>query len=212
MVESACQEQLDFPPSLNLKKLGAHMARPRHQKGWLEKQRGHWIGHWYVYVRLEGGKEVRRERERMLGPLAKQKRYQAEEELAKLVAGDPATSTARPDSRVSFGWFYEYRFLPLAKGRWKRSTQASQPYVVTSHIIPTFGELRLDKLNRFHIQTWLDGLGKTLSRGMVLKIRNLFRVICNEAIEQEYLIKNPVAGVKVNGGNLRVTGFCHLKR
>ena len=48
-------------PFLQIKKLGAHMARPRHQHGWLEESNGKWIAHWYAYVRLEDGKEKRRE-------------------------------------------------------------------------------------------------------------------------------------------------------
>lgn len=178
------------------------MARPRRQKGWLKQERGQWLAHWYAYVRLEDGSEVRRRRKRVVGPVNKLKRWQAEEKLAALVTGDPSTLSARPDPRVTLQFFYETRFLPLATGRWRRSTGKSQPYVITKHILPKFGNITLDRLTHFDVQTWLDGIGRQgqLSRAMLLKIRNLFHSILEEAIEQEYLERNPLARVAVNGG------------
>ena len=36
---------------------------------------------------------------------------------------------------------------------------------------------------------------------MLTKIRNLLHVICDEALEQDYLERNPCKGVTINGGN-----------
>lgn len=191
---------LEFPPSVNLKKVGISMSRPRHQKGWLTLERGKFIGHWYSYVRLEDGSEVRRFREKTIGAV---KRWQAEEALAKLVSGDPSTLSARPDPKVSLEWFYENRFLPLASGRWRKSTLVSQPYVISKHILPKFGHVPLERLSHFDVQTWLDRLANILSRGMLYKIRNLLHTICDEAISLEYLSKNPIARVSVNGGRVK---------
>lgn len=203
---------LDFAP-FNLRKLGAHMARPRHQKGWLKQERGQWVAHWYAYVRLEGGSEARRRRKRVVGPVGKLKRWQAEEKLAALVTGDPLTLSARPDSRVTLDFFYQNRFLPLATGRWRRSTGKSQPYVITKHILPKFGNIPLDRLTHFDVQTWLDAIGRQgqLSRAMLLKIRNLFHSILEEAIEQEYLERNPVTRVAVNGGKAKSERYLSIE-
>src|SRR5262245_55299570 len=105
MVEHARQDKIEFVPFPNLRKLAKYMARPRHQKGWLKlDQRGQWVAHWYAYVRLEDGSEVRRRRKRIIGD-RKLKRWQAEEKLAALVTGDPSTLSARPDPRVTLEWF-----------------------------------------------------------------------------------------------------------
>lgn len=211
MVESAGEQEIEFPPSVNLKKVGIHMARPRHQKGWLTLERGKFIGHWYSYVRLDDGSEVRRFREKTIGSTKEFKRWQAQEALAKLVSGDPSTLSARPDPRVSLEWFYENRFLPLAEGRWRASTRVSQPYVITKHILPKFGHVPLERLSSFDVQIWLDDLGRTLSRESLHKVRNLFHVICDKAIELEYLPKNPVSRVRVNGGRMKTERVLSLK-
>jgi len=206
------QNKLDFAPSLNLKNLGAKMSpRPRHQKGWLKlDSNGQWVAHWYAYVRLEDGTEKRRRRKRVLGK--KLKRWQAQEKLAALVAGDPSTLSARPDPRVTLDWFYKQRFLPLAEGRWRNSTRQSQPYVISKHILPRFGNVTLERIQRFDVQTWLDGLGKgELSREMLTKIRNLLHVICDEALTQDYLKKNPCQGVTINGGRVKTKRFLTME-
>jgi integrase len=206
------KNKLDFAPSLNLKALGCKMVRPRHQKGWLKQERGQWIAHWYAYVRLQDGTEKRRRRKRVIGSAPKMKRWQALEKLAALVAGDPSTLSARPDPRITLDRFYEERFAPLAEGRWRNSTQKSQPYVIKKHILPRFGNVTLDRITRFDVQTWLDTLGKEdFSREQLTKIRNLFHVICDEAVKQDYLERNPCNGVKVNSGRPKCKRFLTLE-
>jgi len=194
MLEEPGKEVIESCPSS--KKLGAHMARPRRQHGWLQQAKGKWIGHWDTYVRLEDGRELRRDRQRVLGPKSKMPKFRAQEALDKLIAEDLGTFNARPDPRVTLKWFYEHRFEPLAAARWRPTTQASQPYVIRKWILGQFGDTPLNLLDRFLIQTWLNSQ-QQLSREMLKKIRNLFSLICEEAIDLEYLDRNPVDRVKI---------------
>jgi len=116
--------------------------------------------------------------------------------LDKLIAEDLGTFNARPDPRVTLKWFYEHRFERLAATRWRPTTQASQPYVIRKWILGQFGDTPLNLLDRFLIQTWLNSL-QQLSRQMLKKIRNLFSLMCEEAIDLEYLDRNPVDRVRI---------------
>jgi hypothetical protein len=60
--DSDRKKVIESGPFLQIKKLGAHMARPRHQHGWLEESSGKWIAYWYAYIRLDDGSEQRRRR------------------------------------------------------------------------------------------------------------------------------------------------------
>ena len=182
--------ELQFPPSMQLKKLGAHMARPRRQHGWLSAEKGKWVAHWFAYVRLDNGKEVRRRRDRVLDLKSKMPRWRAEERLQELVSADPCTFSALPDPNTKLRWFWENRFLPLAQARWKRSTLASFPYLVERHILDKFGDLPLQKLSQFEFQDHLNKLGNSHSRSLVLHVRKLFRQILGEAVEQQYVQRN----------------------
>lgn len=197
MVEETAGEHIEFLPS-NLKKLGAHMARHRRQQGWISIDRGQYVGHWDVYIKQEG-KEIRRNRQIILGKVSrKYPEWRAREELERLIREDPCVVVARPDPRTTLDWFYTNRFKPLAEGRWRDSTRSSQPYVIEKHILSQFGGLALSRITRFDIQTWLDSLCRSLSRWYVQKIRNLFHTIMEEAIDQEYVERNPVAKTRIH--------------
>jgi len=172
------------------------MARPRHQRGWLEQSNGKWVAHWYTYVRLDDGQEKRREREKALELKTKMRQWEALKEVQKLIDAEPALKQARPDPRTSLDWFYTHRFKPLATARWRGSTNASQPYAIEKNLLPRFGAKALGDITRFEVQTWLDGL--KFSRAYVRKLRTLLHHIFEEAIDQEYLDRNPVTRTRVH--------------
>jgi integrase len=197
MVEEAAGKRIESSPS-TLKQLGAHMARQRKQQGWISIDGGQYVGHWDVYIKQEG-KEIRRNRQSILGKVSKKfPEWRARERLERLIREDPCAVVARPDPRTLLEWFYLNRFKPLAEGRWRDSTRSSQPYVIEKHILGRFGDLYLNQITRFDIQTWLNSLCRSLSRWYVQKIRNLFHTIMEEAIEQEYVERNPVAKTRIH--------------
>jgi integrase len=148
-----------------------------------------WRGHYYVYVQCEDGTEIRRHKMVTLGPKAKLKKFEAEQKLREIIAREVGGGATRQDDSVLFEWFWTNRFLPLKT--WRRSTRDAVVYVMDNHVLPRFGKTRLCDLRKFDLQTHVNSLAQKYSKSVVDKARTWIRAILEEAVEQEYLQKNP---------------------
>jgi integrase len=148
-----------------------------------------WRGHYFVYIQREDGTEVRKHKMVMLGSRAKLKKFEAEQKLREIITREVGTGGARPDDTVSLEWFWTNRFLPLKT--WRRSTRDAVVYVMKNHVLPRFGDARLCDLRKFDLQTHLNKLAENYSKSVVDKARTWVRAVLEEAVEQEYLRKNP---------------------
>jgi integrase len=168
------------------------VPKARYQKGTVEevgKRVRQWRGHYYVYVQREDGAEVRKHKMVTLGAKAKLKKFEAERKLREVIAREVGGGGARQDDSVSFEWFWKNRFLPLKT--WRRSTRDAVVYVMDHHVLPRFGRTRLCDLRKFDLQTQVNSLAQKYSKSVVDKARTWIRAILEEAVDQEYLQKNP---------------------
>jgi integrase len=117
------------------------------------------------------------------------RKFEAEKKLREIIAREVGGGTARPDDTVSFEWFWTNQFLPLKT--WRRSTKDAVVYVMKKHVLPRFGEVRLCDLRKFDLQTHLNKLAQSYSKSVIDKARTWVRAVLEEAVEQEYLRKNP---------------------
>ena len=87
----------------HIPKLRSRSMRSRHQEGWVE-ERGNrlrrWYGHYFVYVQDENGKEIRRHVGVSLGDKSKLRKWEAEQELRKIIASATG-SQPRKDGGVT---------------------------------------------------------------------------------------------------------------
>jgi hypothetical protein len=60
-----------------------------------------------------------------------------------------------------------------------------------SHVLPKFGETPLCDLTRFELQSHLNKLAKNYSKSVVQKARTWLKAALEEAIDQDFLSKNP---------------------
>jgi hypothetical protein len=114
--------------------------RTRHQNGWVEETAARtWKAHWYEYIRdPETGAERRQHRSRVLGQKSHIRKFEAEEELLKIVSPLNATRSSRRDDRVSLRWFVEHRWLPTLEGNWSPTTRATNEHLIGM----IFGQIR----------------------------------------------------------------------
>ncbi|MCU1325434.1 MAG: integrase family protein [Bryobacterales bacterium] len=169
------------------------MARDRFQNGWVEeigKKAKKWRGHYFVYVKASDDSVTRKHRVVTLGLKSELRKGEAEKKLRQIIERATGTVTARPDENVSFRWFWENRFLPLQVG-WRDSTRAAVLYTLNRHVLPAFGDTPLARLTRFDLQGHLNRLAAKYSKSLVDKVRTWVRSVLEEAVEQEYLVKNP---------------------
>ena len=59
------------------------------------------------------------------------------------------------------------------------------------HVLPRFGETRLCDLTRFELQAHLNELAKKYSKSVVQRARTWLKAAIEEAIDQDFLVKNP---------------------
>jgi integrase len=170
--------------------------RARHQGGWVQlTDAGNWQANWYEYIRdPETGKESRRHRARVVGEKAHMAKFQAKEELSKILAPVNAATSHR-DPRVPLSWFVEHRWRAGAEADWGPTTRKTNACFIRA-IVAEFGDKRLCDLDGVELQKWVNELRAKYSRSMVFHICTFLRSICLEAVDQDFLAKDPARKLK----------------
>lgn len=168
------------------------MSRDRHQDGWVEECGGRvkkWRGHYYVYERQADGSEKRRHRSLILGPRARLKKWEAEQALRQVIRRE--TPRAAPAAEITLAWFWRERFLPLKGPGWKESARKEMAANIERYVITGLGERPLAALDKFMLQNHINTLAERYSRSVVEKALIWSRAILEEAVDQEFLDRNP---------------------
>ena len=129
-----------------------------------------------------------------LGPAegrGKLTKWDAYAELAKEIEKARGTSQepAR-DGTITLEKFAGTRWLPLREGKLRKGSKASLDQLL-KHIYKQFGSKRLDQLDKVALQNWLNKIAHEYSDGMVKHLKFYLNSILEEAVEQEFLSKNP---------------------
>ncbi len=171
--------------------------RARNQSGWIEETKARtWKAHWYEYVRdPQTSAEHRRHRSRIVGQKSHMRKFEAEAELGKILSPLNATQSSRRDDRVPLRWFVEHRWQPTVEGNWGASTKTTNQYFLRA-ILHQFGEKALRELDFVDLQNWLNKLAGEYSRSMVFHCHTYLKAICAEAVEQDFLAKDPTRKLK----------------
>jgi integrase len=101
------------------------------------------------------------------------------------------------DGAGTFGWFVRNRFLPLKEANWKPETAKVKKLLLQKDLIASFDQMPLESFDRFTLQVHLNKLAKTRSQDRVLQMRAYVRDIFAEAVEQDFLVKDPARKVTV---------------
>jgi len=190
---------------------GRHMGRERYQEGRLVlvgKHAKKWRGHFYVYERLADGSEIRRFRNVQLGLKSQMDKAQARAKLRDMIAQETSNVIPAP-AAVTLRWFYENRFLPQKELQWKVTSRPKTKRFIENYLLKRFGDIMLPALDKFTLQTYLNELAPKFSKSVLTKIRVYLNSTLDEAVELEFVIKNPAAKLAVPRSGKRVTGV-HL--
>ena len=97
-----------------------------------------------------------------------------------------------PTKKMTFGKLYE-EYMDVCKSETRESTQLNKASRVRIHILPTFENVRLDRLNIPVLQQWKKELNeKNLKFESKRLIFRTFSGILNYAVKMEYMPKNPL--------------------
>jgi len=172
-----------------------------HQRGWVVL-RGR---KWYGYYRRTVLDPITNEQKVdvipiVLGPKSELTKFQARERLEHEVTkqtGMDSGSRVMNDGSVTFGWFVRNRFFPLKEANWKPETAKVKRLIIQKDLVETFDGIPLENFDRFALQLHLNQLAKTRSKDRVLQIKSYVRDIFAEAVEQDFLTKDPARKVTV---------------
>lgn len=172
-----------------------------HQRGWVVERGKKWYGY-YRKIILD---PVTNERKTdvvsvVLGLKSQLTKGDAREALQEEIAkqtGQNLGSRVMNDGSVTFVWFVRNRFFPLKEANWKRETAKVKKLLIERDLIDSFDSIPLDNFDRFTLQVHLNQLAKTRSKDRVLQMRAYLRDIFAEAVEQDFLMKDPARKVTV---------------
>lgn len=186
------------------------MPKDRHQHGYVEevgKRVKKWRGHFFPYVSQPDGAEKRTHRIVDLGKKAARKKWEAEAELQNTIDRETAGARVKPAPEFTLRWFWAQRYRPLREPTWKASSRPKtvrfvEHYVLGQHVAgepgaPKLGDLMLGEVDRFTVQRQVNWLATRFSKSVVTKFRVYAHAIFDEALEQDFLTRNPARKIEL---------------
>lgn len=101
------------------------------------------------------------------------------------------------DGTVTFEWFVRNRYLPLRRGDWRPETAREKAAQIEIDLISKFGSEPIEAIDNFELQTHVNELAGIYSQDRVKQARSYLKSIFDEAIEQEFLVKDPSRKLKI---------------
>lgn len=177
-----------------------------HQRGWVLARGRKWYGYFRRTVHDAGTHQPKTvSTPIVLGLKSQMTKTEAREKLASEIirlTGQTSEEGTVKNGTVTFGWFVRNRYLPLKESDWREETAKVKRYLIEADLLDTFEEIRMENFDKFGLQSHLNQLARTRSRDRVLQIRSYLRAIFAEAVDQDFLSKDPARMVKVPA-NLR---------
>jgi integrase len=161
---------------------------------------------WYGYPRIQRknpitGKKVYDRRPIILGLKTSMSKREAREKLYREIirrkGGAKTAGLVLNDGSVTFGWFVRNRYFPMKEGDWSEETSKNKRSLIQSNLLDELGEIPLENLDKFTLKMHVNKLGETCSKDTVLQMCAYLRDIFEEAVEQDFIYKNPAKRVKV---------------
>jgi integrase len=173
-----------------------------HQRGYVTPRGKQWYGYYRKTVNDPVSDEQKTVRVPViLGLKSKMSKFEAREALQREITkqvGQPGSPTrVMNDGSVTFAWFVKNRFLPLKDAVWKEETAKTKTILIQLDLIDPLGEIPLVNFDKFSLQLHLNKRASTRSKDRVLQMRAYLRDIFAEAVDQDFLAKDPARKVKV---------------
>jgi len=96
-----------------------------------------------------------------------------------------------PTKALTFGQFWRERFLPMYEQTWNLSLRATQIDNIERYCVKLLEYRPLVEVQKFELQMILNRLSQQYSETVVDKFMTWSRAILEEAVDQEFIPKNP---------------------
>jgi len=172
-----------------------------HQKGWVRLRGKKWYGY---FRRTELDPATNNSKlnvaQVILGLKSEMSKYEAREKLEREISrlgGQSTGDRSVVNGSVTFEWFVNNRYLPLKEADWREETGKVKKHLIQTDLVDNFGEVRLENIDKFSLQAHLNRLAQTRSRDRVLQVRAYLQAIFAEAVDQDFIGKDPARTIKV---------------
>lgn len=164
------------------------------QDGYLTNASGKWLGHFSRWIiDHQTGAKKRQQRAFVIGPVSELTKTQARDKLRERLVQELGL---KGDGKLTVKGFIEQNWKPLFEGGWRKSTKQTNE-VLLKIIIERFGNAPIEDVTSVHLQAWLNTLAKTRSESAILHLRIFARSIFNQAVEQDFIRKNPAKQLRI---------------
>jgi integrase len=172
------------------------------QRGYVTPRGKQWYGYYLKVVNDSTTNEQKSVRIPVsLGLKSKMTKTEARQALEREITkqlGQPGSPTRiMNDGSVTLAWFVSNRFIPLKEAVWKEETAKTKKILIQLDVVEPLGDIPLVNFDKFSLQLHLNKLATTRSKDRVLQIRAYIRDIFAEAVDQDFLVKDPARKVKV---------------
>lgn len=171
-----------------------------HQSGWIVLRGKRWYGYYRKQVIDPTTEDVRVSIVPVrLGLKSQMTKLAAREALRAEITkqtGKIADGRILKDGTVTFEWFVRNRYFPLREGDWRPETAREKKAQIEIDLISKFGSVRIESIDKFELQTHVNDLAGIYSQDRVKQARS-YKSIFDEAIEQEFLVKDPCRKLRI---------------
>lgn len=172
-----------------------------HQAGWVVLRGKRWYGYYRKQVLDPTNDDVRVSIVPVrLGLKAQMTKLAARDALRVEIekqTGKVGDGRILRDGAVTFEWFVRNRYFPLRQGDWRPETAREKKAQIEIDLISKFGSEPIESIEKFELQTHLNNLAGKYSQDRVKQARSYLKSIFDEAIEQEFLVKDPTRKLKI---------------
>jgi integrase len=169
--------------------------RPRLQTGRIRERgskRKYWYGSYYIYLKGENGKEIRKETGEWLGWKSETTKTAAQRKLNQLIFQATGQGVT-PTDKVTLSWFWQNRFFVARKGGWSDSTLRGNQSDWDHYIAPALGDLKLSEVEPFVMQKHFNQLATDgYAKSVVQKSKTLLSSMLSYAVDLKFLPANPM--------------------
>jgi integrase len=120
-------------------------------------------------------------------------RGDAEQALSEILRPINRGVSQGPRPVYTFKKFVEEQYLPFNRRGWKESTAGTSEQIITTHLVPEFGDRLLQSIGREDLQNLLDRKATKLSYSAVAHIRWFMSGIFKLAVSDGCIASNPAA-------------------
>jgi integrase len=123
-------------------------------------------------------------------------RKEAAEKLARALA-DRADGIVFDDKNLTLGEYLDRWLSDAVRGTVRESTYSRDKYLVTNHVKPSIGRVKLKNVNALHLQShYRERLDSGLSGSTVQKIHHVLHKALTQAMRWDLIPRNPADLVK----------------